>query len=190
MTNWLLSTSLQNTSCPESGHLIHKFSGVSRRRILRIFGRTTLVSQFIFRSEWRSSGNRLQIYGGWGGTRQAAVRPLYLHRNCGLFRTLFRSPHALRQRGHEIGHRTDGFGRRAALSIEASAQGIDQRGADHRAVGILCDGARGFRRSDAEADTNRQFGMPLDAGDGLADLSGIGAGAAGDASDGDVVDKA
>jgi hypothetical protein len=30
--------------------LIHKFSGVSRRRMLRIFGRTTLVSQFMSRS--------------------------------------------------------------------------------------------------------------------------------------------
>jgi hypothetical protein len=27
--------------------LIHKFSGVSRRSMLRIFGRTTLVSQFM-----------------------------------------------------------------------------------------------------------------------------------------------
>ena len=37
MTNWLLSTSLQKTSCPVSGDFSHKFSGVSRRRMLRIF---------------------------------------------------------------------------------------------------------------------------------------------------------
>ena len=96
---------------------------------------------------------------------------VYLHRNCGLFRGLFGAPHALRQRGNQIGHRTDRPGGRPALGIEAAAQGIDQRGADHRAVGILRDAAGGLRRADAEADANRQFGMPLDARDRLADDS-------------------
>jgi hypothetical protein len=34
--------------------LIHRFSGVSRRSMLRIFGRTTLVSQFMVCSDVRS----------------------------------------------------------------------------------------------------------------------------------------
>jgi hypothetical protein len=62
----------------------------------------------------------------------------------------------LRQRRREIGHRSDGFGRGAAFGIEAGAQGLDQRGTDHRTVGILRDAAGGFRRADAEADTDRQ----------------------------------
>src|SRR3981081_392627 len=50
MTNWFDSTSLKNTSWPDSGHLIQRFSGTSRRaRKLRIFGRTTLEIQFIQR---------------------------------------------------------------------------------------------------------------------------------------------
>src|SRR6185436_18527007 len=48
MTNWFDSTSLKKTSWPVSGHLIQRFSGVSRRlRNDRIFGRTTLEIQFI-----------------------------------------------------------------------------------------------------------------------------------------------
>src|SRR3954471_13249338 len=48
MTNWFDSTSLKNTSCPVSGHLIQRFSGDSRRfRKLRIFGRTTFEIQFM-----------------------------------------------------------------------------------------------------------------------------------------------
>ena len=49
MTHRLASTSLWNTSWPVSGHLIQRFSGTSRLAPsrLRIFGRTTLVIQFI-----------------------------------------------------------------------------------------------------------------------------------------------
>src|SRR5580658_5396202 len=48
MTNWFASTSLKKTSWPDSGHLIQRFSGTSRRcRKLRIFGRTTLEIQFM-----------------------------------------------------------------------------------------------------------------------------------------------
>src|SRR5258708_7992580 len=89
----------------------------------------------------------------------------YLDRNCGLFRGLFGSPHTLRQRSREIGHRSDGFGRGAAFGIKAGPQGIDQRGTDHRTVGILRDAAGGFRSADAEADTARQPRMPLAAPD-------------------------
>src|SRR5262249_33745359 len=52
MTNWFDSTSLKKTSWPDSGHLIQRFSGTSRRaRKLRIFGRTTLEIQFMNRSQ-------------------------------------------------------------------------------------------------------------------------------------------
>src|ERR1700677_4978829 len=43
----LASRSLWKTSWPLSGHLTHRFSGVSRRRNERIFGGTTLEIQFI-----------------------------------------------------------------------------------------------------------------------------------------------
>src|SRR6202171_6021491 len=124
----------------------------------------------------------------WGAPGKPPLAA-YLYRNCGLFRGLFGAPHALRQRGHEARHRIDGFRRGAAFGIEAAAQGIDQRGADHRAIGTLREDARRLRRPYAEADTDRQFGMTLDPGDGLADDGGIGAGTAGDPGDGDVVDK-
>ena len=125
--------------------------------------------------------------GDWPASRRCAI---YLARNCGLFRSLFRSPHTLRQRRHEIGHRPDSVCRRATLGVEAAAQGLDQCSADHRAVGRLRDSTGGFRRPDAEADTNRQLGMPLDTGHGLADHSSIRAGTAGNAGNGDVIDKA
>src|SRR6202035_1190134 len=105
----------------------------------------------MFRSEWRSSRLEYMAVGAPPGKPPFAA---YLDRNCGLFRGLFRSPDALRQGSHEIGHRIHGLGGRTAIAIEAGAQGIDQRGADHRAVGILRDTACGFRRADAEADTN------------------------------------
>ncbi len=43
----LASRSLWKTSWPLSGHLTHRFSGVSRRSSERIFGGTTLEIQFI-----------------------------------------------------------------------------------------------------------------------------------------------
>src|SRR5580658_956884 len=54
MTNWLASTSLRNTSWPVSGHLIQRFSGTSRRRMERIFGRTTLEIQFMASTHLRA----------------------------------------------------------------------------------------------------------------------------------------
>ena len=42
-------------------------------------------------------------------------------RNYGLFCGLFRASYALRQGGNQIGDSTDGFGRGAALGIEAAA---------------------------------------------------------------------
>src|SRR6185295_16673825 len=90
-------------------------------------------------------------------------------RNYGLFCGLFRASYALRQGGNQIGDSTDGFGRGAVLGIEAAAERIDQRGAYHGAIGILRDRACRIRRADAEANANREPGMTLDAGNGLAD---------------------
>ena len=47
MTQWFPSTSLWNTICPLSGHLTHRFSGVSRLNKVLILGRTTSEIQFM-----------------------------------------------------------------------------------------------------------------------------------------------
>ena len=47
ITHWFASTSLWNTTCPVSGHLIQRLSGVSRLKSVLIFGRTTSEIQFI-----------------------------------------------------------------------------------------------------------------------------------------------
>ena len=58
--------------------------------------------------------------------------------------------------------------------IEAAAQRIDQRGADHGAIGAFGDGARSVRRADTEADADGKIGVPLDARDGVTDGRRIG----------------
>ena len=88
--------------------------------MLRIFGRTTLVSQFMFRSDcdsirpFRLERLAPSRYGGTGRKGQAADGG-YFHSNCGLFRRLFGAPHALCERGDKIGYGSDGFAGRAAL---------------------------------------------------------------------------
>ena len=47
MTQLFASTSLWKTICPVSGHLIQRFSGLSRLNSVLIFGRTTSEIQFI-----------------------------------------------------------------------------------------------------------------------------------------------
>ena len=47
MTQWFPSTSLWKTIWPVSGHLTHRFSGVSRLNRVLILGRTTSEIQFI-----------------------------------------------------------------------------------------------------------------------------------------------
>src|ERR1700675_1825041 len=127
--------------------------------MLRILGRTTLVSQFMVRSEWRSN-RPWNIWPCLG--YPASRRGLSRARNCGLFHGLLRAPDALRQGGDEIGHRTDRFGRRTAVGIETAAQGVDQRGPDHRAVGSLRDGAGGIPRADAVGHTKPAIFMSRD----------------------------
>src|SRR6478752_3028676 len=137
--------------------------------MLRIFGRTTLVSQFMVRSEMRLSA----LTGIWRPGPSPTSRDSRLfHAIMAYSAGLFRAPDALRERGHQIGDGADGFGSRAFLAIEAGAKRIDQSGADHGAVGILGDCPSRLRRADAEADADRQFGMPLDAGDRLTNHGG------------------
>src|ERR1700681_3856230 len=81
--------------------------------------------------------------------------------NYGLFRGLFRSAHALSQDSDQIGNRGDGFSSRPSLGVEATVQGVDQRGTDHGSISAFGNRPRRFRRADAKADANRQFGMPL-----------------------------
>ena len=66
---------------------------------------------------------------------KAPCRPLW-KRNYGLFSRLFRALDALGQGRRQFGDGVNGFGGRAALGIEAVLESIDQRGADHRAVGV------------------------------------------------------
>src|SRR4026209_1752029 len=127
--------------------------------MLRIFGRTTLVSQLMVRSEMRLSA-LTGIYGGPGSAQQAATQPI--PPNYGLFCGLFRTLYALRQRGSQISHGTDGLRGRSSLAIEAGAERINQRSADHSAIGILSDRPRLIGRADTKADAYRQFGMTLD----------------------------
>src|SRR3954471_3150051 len=47
ITQPFASTSLWNTICPVSGHLIHRLSGLSRLNSVLILGRTTSEIQFI-----------------------------------------------------------------------------------------------------------------------------------------------
>src|SRR5689334_7189311 len=83
-------------------------------------------------------------------------------RNYGLFCGLFRAPHALCKRGCEVCNGADRFGGRPSHGIEAAAECIDQRGADHGAVGVFSYRPCRLRRADAEADADWQFSVTLD----------------------------
>src|SRR6266436_6008158 len=107
MTNELASTSLYKTSCPVSGHLIQRFSGVSRRlRKLRILGRTTLESQF------------MQVLRGCYAAGM-------IHPTRSFRRNAPGATHALRERGDEIGHRRHGFPGRLVVRVKALLQCLD-----------------------------------------------------------------
>src|SRR6185312_5199563 len=115
--------------------------------MLRIFGRTTLVSQFMVCSDVLTPfEGRLKEYMAAG---PLPGKPPYrppAKRNYGLFGLMFRSPYALGQGGGQLSHRVNCFGRRTSLRIEAVLERIDQRGADHRTIGLFSDGARRVRR--------------------------------------------
>src|SRR5205823_4154399 len=92
-------------------------------------------------------------------------------------------PHALRERANEIGHRSDRARYRLAVGAETVSHRIDQRRADDNAVGSLGDGARMRGGAHAEADADRQFGVPLDPRHRRRDFACVrhrGAGHAGD----------
>jgi hypothetical protein len=74
ITHWLASTSLWNTTCPVSGHLIQRLSGVSRLKSVLIFGRTTSEIQFIalILSSWPGSSGHPRLSAPVA--RQAAAR--------------------------------------------------------------------------------------------------------------------
>ncbi len=78
--------------------------------------------------------------------------------------------HALREPADQRRHR---FGRvcgQSALRIDDIGDGVDDRRADHDAVGRSADGARLLGGLDAETDADRQVGMALDALDRGRDL--------------------
>ena len=79
---------------------------------------------------------------------------------------------------------------RPAVRIEAVAHPLDQGGADHDAVGAARDLGRLLGGADAEADRDRQAGVPLDAGHRFGHARVVGRRRAGDAGDRDVVDEA
>ena len=101
-----------------------------------------------------------------------------------------RPAHALGQFRDQRRHRLDGARRRLAVLVEAVLDRVDQRRADHHAVGAFGDGARLLRGAHAEADRDRQLGVALDARHRGVDLVRVGRGRAGDAGDRDVIDKA
>src|ERR1700719_3600973 len=71
--------------------------------------------------------------------------------------------HAFGKLANKVRDRRHRRGRRLVAGAEALAYRIDQRRADHDAVGIFGDGAGLVRRAHTEADTDRKFCMPLDA---------------------------
>ena len=83
--------------------------------------------------------------------------------------------HALGQTAHQIGDRGDGLCRGFAVGPQAFAHGFDQRRADHNAVGAGRDRTRLLGGAHAEADADRELGVPLDAGDAAVTLSRSGA---------------
>ena len=101
-----------------------------------------------------------------------------------------RAAHAAGELRDQVGHRLDGARRRLAVAVEAVLARVDQRRADHHAVGAGRDRARLLRGAHAEADRDRQRGVALDARDRRRDPAGVGRRRAGDAGDRDVVDEA
>src|SRR3954449_2105709 len=99
--------------------------------MLRIFGRTTLVSQFMVRSEMRETHSpELYHMAARSGPGKPSPKARFAD-NCGLFSRLLGAAHALRERRHEIGNCRYRLCRRLAVLIETIAQGIDQRRAYH-----------------------------------------------------------
>ena len=88
-----------------------------------------------------------------------------------------RAPYTVTEQANEIGHRFYCRRRRLGVGSETGAHRLDQSRADHDAIGALRDGARLLCRAHAEADADRQLGVPLDARDRGLDLAASGAAA-------------
>ena len=98
--------------------------------------------------------------------------------------------HAFGELANKVGDCRHRRARRLVAGSEAFAHRIDQRRADHDAVGVFRDSASLFRRAHAEANTDRKFGMPLDARNGAGHRSRVRRGGAGYAGDRNVIDEA
>ena len=61
----------------------------------------------------------------------------------------------------------------ALPSARLCGDGVDQRRADHDAIGVAPDDGGVFGGLDAEADRDRQVGVRLDAPDRLADRGAV-----------------
>ena len=79
--------------------------------------------------------------------------------------TTLRRAHAIGQRPDKVGDRRHHCRRRLAVRAETLAHRLDQRRADHDAVGACRDRACLLGRAHAEADADWKLGMPLDACD-------------------------
>src|SRR5262249_475947 len=131
MTNWLASTSLKNTSWPVSGHLIQRFSGVSRRlRMLRIFGRTTLEIQFIGaprpHSNVTSRRSNVTTVNRKSTLPQPAWGKLPERSNPRLIAGM-RSAHAVGERRDQVGHRLNALAGGFTVSVKTRPERINQR---------------------------------------------------------------
>ena len=91
---------------------------------------------------------------------------------------------------HQIGDRLHALAGGLAVLVEACLERLDQRRADHDAIGTLGDGARMRGGTHAETDRDRQRGVALDALHRALDLAGIRHRRAGHAGDRHVVDEA
>src|SRR6478752_10028021 len=134
MTKPLASTSLWKTICPESGHLIQRFSGLSRLKRVLMRGRTTSEIQFI--------GSSLKRVTGAAGSGRLGNRA-----------------DAGSQFRNQRGDRRNRLVRGLAVRIQREANPLDEGGADDDPVGALRDGCSIGRRLHAKADSDRQIGV-------------------------------
>src|SRR5262249_7726293 len=97
-----------------------------------------------------------------------------------------RAPHALGQFRDEAGHRFDGLAVPPALLARLALPGAAHPRADPPGLAPRRDLARVLRRAHAEADRDRQLGVPFDARHRGRDLARVGRSRARNAGDRDV----
>ncbi len=84
------------------------------------------------------------------------------------------STNAGRQPAHQRFNARHGVLRRLPVLGEAQRNLVDDGRADDNAIGRCTDEAGMFGRLDAEADADRKFGVPLDAGNSAGNQRGSG----------------